>query len=177
MESNIVVTITGPDKIGLVERLSKLVVDSEGNIAASRMAHLGGEFAVLMHVIIAENNLPRLNDNLEALIQEGYKITSSPTTQVDPQKFAGWMPYQVQVDGADHEGIIHHIARYFADNGFNIENMDTQMLKAPFSGIPLFQMHAVILLPPHKIDQNWQNDLKSVAAEQNVEISINPYTG
>ena len=45
MDSNLVVTITGPDKIGLVERVSKLVVECHGNIAASRMAHLGTETA------------------------------------------------------------------------------------------------------------------------------------
>ena len=37
MDSNLVVTITGPDKIGLVERVSKLVVECHGNIAASRI--------------------------------------------------------------------------------------------------------------------------------------------
>ncbi len=49
MESNLVVTITGPDQIGLVERVTKIVVQCQGNIAASRMAHLGGEFAMLMY--------------------------------------------------------------------------------------------------------------------------------
>ena len=87
------------------------------------------------------------------------------------------MPYQVEVHGADHEGIIHHITRYFADNGFNIENMDTNMIKAPVTGIPLFQMSAVILLPSEKANKNWQTELKAVGDDQNVDISIIPFKG
>ncbi len=177
MDSNLVVTITGPDKIGLVERVSKLVVECEGNIAASRMARLGGEFAMLMYINITEEHTPKLKNELETLTEEGYKLTTTATGQDDPNKYAGWMPYQIEVDGADHEGIIHQIARYFAENKFNIENMDTNMVKAPVSGIPLFQMCAVVLLPPNNIDKNWQKALKAVGDDQNVEISIKPYKG
>lgn len=62
MDSNLVVTITGPDKIGLVERVSKLVVECHGNIAASRMAHLGGEFAMLMNkMLISKLHTSKVN--------------------------------------------------------------------------------------------------------------------
>ena len=177
MESNLVVTITGPDQIGLVERVTNIVVQCQGNIAASRMAHLGGEFAMLMYIIISAENKDTLNEKLNVLTGEGYKLTSAATSQGDPAKYAGWMPYKVEVNGADHEGIIHHITRYFADNGFNIENMDTNMIKAPVTGIPLFQMSAVILLPTDKMNQNWQTELKTVGEDQNVDISIKPYKG
>ncbi len=177
MDSNLVVTITGPDKIGLVERVSKLVVECHGNIAAGRMAHLGGEFAMLMYIIISDQNLENLNDKLNVLTKEGYQLTSSATRLDDQEKYSGWMPYQIEVAGADHEGIIHHITRYFADHGFNIENMDTNMVKAPVSGIPLFQMSAVVLLPPDQLTQSWQKDLKAVADEQNVDIKVTPFKG
>ena len=177
MDANLVVTITGPDKIGLVERVSKLVVECHGNISASRMAHLGGEFAMLMYIIISDQNLEKLNNKLNSLTKEGFKLTSAATKQDDPQQYAGWMPYQIEVTGADHEGIIHQITRYFADNGFNIENMDTNMVKAPVSGIPLFQMSAVVLLPPDQLAQSWKKDLKAVADEQNVDIKVTPFKG
>lgn len=177
MDSNLVVTLTGPDKIGLVERVSKMVVECHGNIASSRMAHLGGKFAMLMYITISSQNLENLTQKLDELTEEGYKLTSSVTWQGDQEKYAGWMPYQIEVAGADHEGIIHHITRYFADNGFNIENMDTNMVKAPVSGIPLFQMSAVVLLPPEKLARSWQKDLTAVADEQNVDIKITPFKG
>jgi glycine cleavage system transcriptional repressor len=177
MDANLVVTITGPDRIGFVERVSQLVAECRGNIAASRMARLGGEFAMLMYITISSQKLDNLNQRLDVLSKEGYKLTSAATGQGDTQKYAGWMPYQIEVTGADHEGIIHHITRYFADNGFNIENMDTNMVKAPVSGIPLFQMSAVVLLPPDQLAQSWHKDLKSVADEQNVDIKITHFKG
>ena len=50
MIKNLVLSLIGHDRVGLVERLTKLVVDIKGNIEASRMAHLGGEFAILMFI-------------------------------------------------------------------------------------------------------------------------------
>ena len=110
MQTNIVLTITGPDKIGLVESVSKIVVDLAGNIVASRMAHLGGEFAMLMFIRIEPENLSSLSGNLDKFVKQGYKITSSETTQEDPSKYKGWVPFEIRVNGADHEGIIHKIA-------------------------------------------------------------------
>ena len=54
MRKNIVFTLTGTDRTGLVEEITKLLLDLGGNVETSRMARLGGEFAVLMLVSIPE---------------------------------------------------------------------------------------------------------------------------
>lgn len=46
----LVVTASGPDRPGIVARLSKRVLDSGGNIELSKMARLAGEFSILMLV-------------------------------------------------------------------------------------------------------------------------------
>ena len=48
MRKNIVFTLTGSDKIGIVEEVTKVFLDHNGNVETSRMARLGGEFAILM---------------------------------------------------------------------------------------------------------------------------------
>ena len=45
MRKNIVLTLAGHDRIGIVERITKEVLNGGGNIVGSRMARLGGEFA------------------------------------------------------------------------------------------------------------------------------------
>jgi glycine cleavage system transcriptional repressor len=47
---HLVVTASGPDRPGIVARLSKRVLDCGGNMEISRMARLAGEFSVLMLV-------------------------------------------------------------------------------------------------------------------------------
>ena len=46
----LVVTASGPNKPGIVVRLSKQVVDCGGNVEVSRMARLAGKFSNLMLV-------------------------------------------------------------------------------------------------------------------------------
>jgi len=48
MEQLIVISALGTDRPGIVEALSRAVLDRKGNILDSRMTVLGGEFAVLM---------------------------------------------------------------------------------------------------------------------------------
>ena len=42
MRTNIVFTLTGTDRIGLVNDLTELLLALDGNVEASRMARLGG---------------------------------------------------------------------------------------------------------------------------------------
>ena len=58
MQRNLVLTLTGPDRIGIVEGVTKLLVDRDGNVEMSRMARLGGEFAILMLVSYRPTRLP-----------------------------------------------------------------------------------------------------------------------
>ena len=44
----LVVTTVGPDRRGMVEKITDVMVNHQANIEESRMARLGGEFAVIM---------------------------------------------------------------------------------------------------------------------------------
>jgi glycine cleavage system transcriptional repressor len=48
MQKTFVLTLTGPDRIGFVEKVTGLLLERGGNVETSRMARLGGEFAILM---------------------------------------------------------------------------------------------------------------------------------
>jgi glycine cleavage system transcriptional repressor len=177
MQTNMVLTITGPDKIGLVESVSKIVVDLAGNIVASRMAHLGGEFAMLMFIRIETEKLSGLSGHLEKFMQQGYKITSTETTREDPSRYKGWVPFEIGVNGADHEGIIHRIAGFLSNSGFNIETINTDTVAAPMSGTELFTMDAVFLVPAVKSFSVWHKPLQALGDALNVEIKVAPYKG
>ncbi len=177
MRKNLVLTLTGHDRIGIVENVTKLVLEYEGNVEESRMARLGGEFAMVMLVSVREANFEDLRQGMRSLRDEDYKVTTRQTERGHSAKYAGWMPYQVKVSGADHEGIIHDIAQHLANQGINIETMDTSMVQAPMSGTPLFTMMAVVMVPPELINQDWRDDLAEVGDKLNVDTEASPYTG
>ncbi len=177
MRKNLVMTITGHDRVGIVEHVTKLFLAYDSNVEASRMARLGGEFVMLMLVSVPEKKFEDLRQGVRSLRDEGYKVTTRQTERGYSARYTGWMPYQVKVSGADHEGIIHHITRHLADQGINIETMDTGMVRAPMSGTPLFTMTAIIVVPPDLPYHDWRDDLAEIGDQLNVDTEVSPYTG
>jgi glycine cleavage system transcriptional repressor len=172
MQTNLVLTLTGPDRIGIVEDVTGLLVARGGNVEVSRMARLGGEFAILMLVSIPAEHVADLETDLESLPARGYKVT---TTLVQPSRAdvqAGWIPYRIEVHGADHEGIIQEVAHYLSQRGINIESMDSETTPAPISGVPLFTMTAEIAVPPRLAGQGWDAGLEDLGSHLNVEIRV-----
>ena len=89
MRKNFVLTLTGADRIGIVESLTKVLLDRGGNVETSRMARLGGEFAVLMLVSLPEEQLADLDGDLAGLVARGYKVTTATTGQIDAESQPG----------------------------------------------------------------------------------------
>ncbi len=172
MNKNIVLTLTGHDRIGIVEEVTNIFVEHGGNVVSSRMAHLGGEFAMLGLVNLTEQELPALEQELQKLRDEGFQITLQQTEDDRPRKFAGWLPYVVEVYGADHEGIIHEIAGHLAKQGVNIEDMETTITPAPMSGTPLFTMKAMVVVPPELPFHKWNGDLEEIGDRLNVNVKV-----
>ena len=141
------------------------------------MGRLGGEFAMLMLVSVPAEGLDQLSRGVLSLQDEGYAVAVRETQQTDPERYAGWVPYQVAVTGADHEGIIHSITHRLAERGINVESMDTGTVTASMSGTPLFTMAAVVLVPPDLTYRDLQSDLQAVADDLNVDIDVSPYKG
>ncbi len=177
MKKNLVLTLTGADRVGIVEEVTRSVLNFNGNVDASRMARLGGEFAMLMLISVEEDQYPDLENELLNLKQKGFSVITRQTAPPDSRQFTGYVPFHVEINGADHEGIIHHVTQYLAKQGINIETMDTNMVKAPMSGTPLFSMSAIVLVPPHMGIQKWQEDLVTIGDELNVDINVYPYKG
>jgi glycine cleavage system transcriptional repressor len=177
MRNNIVLTLTGPDQIGIVEKVTESVLECGGNVETSRMARLGGEFAVLMLVSLPDEQTCNMDQNLHTLLGPAYQVVMRETRDDQASKYSGWLPYKIEVRGADHQGIIHQVARHLAKQGINIESMDTGMLHAPMSGTPLFTMKAIVVVPPSLPYRDWRDELGDVAEDLNVDIDVAPYTG
>lgn len=172
MRTNIVLTFTGTERIGLVEEITKLLLDLGGNVETSRMARLGGMFAILMLVSIPTEQLADLDRKIDTLTTQGYKVTTSETKQTYAEAHLGWLFYQIDVQGADHEGIIHQVARHLSQRGINIESLDTVTAPAPISGAPLFTMTALVAVPPNLPGQDWKAALEEVGRQLDVAINV-----
>jgi glycine cleavage system transcriptional repressor len=175
MPKRFVLTLTGSDRIGLVEYVTELILECDGDVQASRMARLGGEFAMLMLVSVPDANTGQLSANMENLAGEGYKVTVTETEGEVVDERKDWQSYLINVRGANHEGIIHEIAEHLSEQGINIESIDTNVVPEPMSGAPMFTMEAIVLSPPDLPEHTWQDELEEVADRLNVELEVALY--
>lgn len=173
MRRNIVLTLTGTDRVGIVEEVTGVLLDLGSNVEEGRMARLGGEFAMLALLSIPADKLMELDSALDHLVAQGFKLTTTVTEASHEAELPGWLPYAIEVRGADHEGIIHDIARALSQAGINIESMDTWTTEAPVSGTPLFEMTANVLVPPGLPEEEWVG-LAEAAHHASVDIEITP---
>jgi len=129
METLLVVSALGRDRPGLVDQLSKMVLDAGCSIRDSRMAVLGGEFAMVLllagnwnAVAKLEALLPRLRDSLDLTLQLKRTEPRTGTSNL--------IPYAVEVVSLDRPGIVHDVANFFAEREINIEDLYTSSYPA-----------------------------------------------
>jgi glycine cleavage system transcriptional repressor len=172
MQKTFVLTLTGPDRIGFVDEVTGLLLSRGGNVETSRMARLGGEFAILMLVSMRAEHFPSLENDLESLVARGYKVTTTPAERTYAESHPGWLPYQIEVQGADHEGIIHEVAHYLSEHGISIESADSECTPGPTSGVPLFAMKARVIVPPSLSPKSWEAGLDDLGDRMNLDIRV-----
>ena len=87
MHRTLVMTLLGPDKSGLVEKVSSLVQRHSGNWLESRLAHLAGHFAGIVSLSLPEEEEEAFRRNLKDLEAEtglSCVVADSEKTPSDP---------------------------------------------------------------------------------------------
>ncbi|MFN2127529.1 MAG: glycine cleavage system protein R [Anaerolineales bacterium] len=168
----LVVTIIGPDRRGLVANITEKIVAHNANIEESRMARLGGEFAVLMLLSISDDKRPSLLEALEILSVNQVQVFVKDTDFSRLKVFEGYVPYVISVIGADHEGIVHHVAEYMAELRIQVDDMETHVTKAPVTGTPLFSMQAEVQSPPEISLPQLREKLEKLGDQLGVDIDV-----
>jgi glycine cleavage system transcriptional repressor len=172
MRTQLLITSIGEDRPGIVARLTEVMVCHGANLEESRMAILGGEFVAIMLVSIAVDRVESLEKDLQKLHSEGISATARKTEYIDTSRFHGYGTFEIWLRGADHEGIVHRVSSFLHDQAINIQSIDTTVVNAPVTGTPLFQMKALILVPPSVKAGDLRKKLNDIADEESVDIEL-----
>ena len=177
MRKHLVMTLVGPDHVGIVDRVTKKILEFHGNIEESRMARLGGDFSMLLLISVTKDKRGSLIEALDKLQDENFQVFIRETEGDTATKYSGWLPYRVLISGADNEAIINSISYHLAASGINVESAETNTAAAPMSGTLLFTMTAIVLVPPTLTYHSWREPLDEAGDRMNVSIEVSPYTG
>jgi glycine cleavage system transcriptional repressor len=172
MKNQLLVTAIGEDRPGIVAKLTEIVAKHGGNLEASRMALLGGDFAAISLVAVPADKCDALEKALNVLTVDGLTIVCKKSKGVSPDRFAKHTFYKIALTGADHEGIVHKISAHLRDLNINFQSVETDITHAPETGSPLFTMHATIAVPPTITYDALSKDLAKLADQEAVEIDL-----
>ena len=145
---HIIIKGIGPDKPGIVSRISGIVVSNNANIEESRMIRLGSEFSIIMLISIPDDSQDNLSAQLESI--EGIKFYLTPTRKLSSYEYPN---YIISISGADNEGIVHSVTDSISSLGINIIEVITDTENAPVTGTTLFHMVSKIYLRKDKINE------------------------
>lgn len=176
MRKNVVFTLTGPDRVGIVEDVTKVLVGLSANVETSRMARLGGEFVILMMASLPVAGASETEDAFASLTAEGYRV-SITDAMTGGALASATTAYRIELSGADHEGIVHEIARGLSRAGINIESMETGTVSSPISGTPLFTLNAIVAVPAEVAETDWRDALDEAGALAGVDITVTGVEG
>ncbi len=173
MSNLLVISAIGDDRPGIVEPLSRIILENGCNIEDSRMSVLGGTFAVILLVSGNWNSLAKLEGALAALGRERDLVITSRRTEPRPAS-AQLLPYSVDVIALDHPGIVHELATFFSTRGINIQDLTTNTYSAAHTATPMFSVRIVVEIPAQQHIAALREEFLDLCDELNLDGVIEP---
>jgi glycine cleavage system regulatory protein len=166
---DLVLTLIGPDRPGIVDSVSETVAAHGGNWLDSRMAHLAGKFAGVLCVEVDEEHVDALEAALARLGVSGLKVIVERSAAIDGPR---QQPMHIELLGLDRPGLVHEIASLLADHRVNVEELSTDRTTAAHSGDRMFRADLRVLLPEGVEPVTIRDGLERLAADLMVEIRL-----
>lgn len=170
-----VLTAVGPDRPGLVDAISRLILDHRCNIEDSRMAVLGGEFAMLILVSGQETGLSAVLESAAAAGERvGLAVTARRTRAPLEAPARETLPYELSAFSMDHPGIVQRVAHFLGERGVNVRSLETRVEHAPVSGQPIFSLNALIDVPASVKARDLRRGLDELGDAENIDVELRP---
>ena len=176
MQQLIVISAVGSDRTGVVNDLTKVILDCGGNIQESRMTSLGSEFAMLLLVSGNWHTLGRLEKDLQRFAKANGLAVQLRRTEA--RKFAtDLLPYAIDVVCLDQAGIVHHLAGFLAGRNIEIAEVTTRSYPAAHTGAPMFSVQMVINIPGGLHIAALREEFMEFCDQLNLDAIIEPVKG
>ncbi len=171
MRSQLVLTLIGRDRPGLVQALAAEVATHGGNWEESRMARLAGKFAGVLRLSVASERAAALGRALQDLEREGLRIVIEPSDAPQPEG-GGARRLRLELVGGDREGIVRDISRALALRKVNVDELHTSCEDAPMGGGQVFRATALLRVPAEVAVSELKATLEGLADDLMVELAL-----
>ena len=174
MSGGLIITAVGQDRPGIVDRVSGAIYQEGCNLEDSRMAILGGEFALMLLAVGPREQLDAVRARVQKIGEELGLSTLFRTTEAAPKRaeLAGRLPFRISAVSLDQPGIVHRITHLLATHGVNVADLETRLTHAPITGAPMFSLELDVHVPADLPLAKLRLALKSLAEAENIDLEI-----
>src|SRR5262249_2557525 len=137
--ADIVITVIGRDRPGLVEAIPAAVAQHGGNWLQARMAALPGHFPGPVRIRGPAGPAAEVREALAGLESGGLHFQTVAGGQEDARPAR---VMEVELLALDRPGLLHEVSRVLAGHRVNIEELDTEVYSAPMTGDRTFRAQA-----------------------------------
>lgn len=167
------ITAFGQRKPEFIKQIAGVIADHGANIIDSRTTLLGQEFALLLLIAGAWDAIAKIEDQMDRLSADSGLQILWRRTDRSQQNITG-MPYAIDVVCADRPGVVFEIARFIADNGFQIRDMFSNTYCASQSNTQMFSLHMSITVPTDVSIATLRGDFMDFCDRLNLDAIIEP---
>lgn len=165
--AQLVLTLAGSDRAGLVQALADLIAAHEGNWERSELSELAGVFAGIVLVSVPDERAEALTAALNEL--EGMlRVTAhaAAASGGDGERFV------FIVLGNDRPGIVRDVTAAVSAHALSIDDFRSRTLEAPMAGGTLFEATVTVRMPQGGDSAAIVAELERLADEIQVDLSI-----
>lgn len=146
--NHIIISCIGADKKGIVDTLSNVINEHDGNWQVSSLHHLSGYFAGVIEVAVSEENTQALVSALHCIDSLNFQIEIAKQTS---EKVNSTLVLELTAN--DRPGIIQEISSVIHRQGGNLIKVVSSQASAPHTGQLMFKAKVQIAMNETDADE------------------------
>lgn len=171
----LVLTIIGRDRAGVVASLADVVRFHDGNWKRSELAEIGGTFAGVVVVEVGGDRVDELLTNLLILRDQGLHVTAQQVEQPTVAPEADEV--RLRLTGDDRPGVVHEISTAISDLGISISRLGTVTDLPGKDGGTRFEITAQLTVPVGADIDAVLDSVGERAASLGIALNVEDLTG
>ncbi|WP_448556266.1 glycine cleavage system protein R [Thalassotalea montiporae] len=145
---HLVISFVGKDQPGIVDQLSAIIQQHQGNWQNSSLHHLTGTFAGVIEVSASANDIQALDSALKQL--PDLQVQTQITSPADSDEQAA---ITLELTANDRQGIVQDISSVIHHQGGNLIKLVSKQGAAPHTGQTMFNAKAQIQVNQTQLDE------------------------
>jgi glycine cleavage system transcriptional repressor len=165
----------GADRPGLVDEVSEFIFERGGNMEDSRMANLRGQFTMMVLISASETVMSKIRGDLPKLARDSRlhaELRPAGDALAAAASTGPARPFRLVMTVMDQAGLVHRISHLLRSLQINIENLDTHLAAAPYTGAPIFEMEMTLSVPQATPIAKVREELGRLCDELNIDWEL-----